>query len=179
MESKGSHMSDTEIIQNLLKEFEAAFKKAKVKIIKELPTIRQSMWKGTRLGDIITVLDTTVCKIYEKWAKKNGVLLISEENAGSTQMAQSGTAKYIGILDSIDGTTNMASGLTFGVNMALGRITPTENSFKIGDIESVFVADYLTEKTFKWRKGTKPVTFHPKGIASGHHATDNAKGTVL
>jgi fructose-1,6-bisphosphatase/inositol monophosphatase family enzyme len=162
-------------IQNLLEEFEAAFKEARVKIINELPKVRQKMWKGSRLGDFITTLDTTVCEIYTKWAKKSGVLLISEERADSTQTVRSGATKYIGILDSIDGTVNMVSNLPFGVNMALGHITPAKNSFKIGDIEGVFVADYLTEKTFKWCKGTKPVIIPPKGIANGHElAMDTA-----
>lgn len=169
MESKGSHMSDTKIIQNLLKEFEAAFKKAKVKIIKGLPKIRQNMFNGKRLGDQITALDTDVCKIYDEWAKESRVLLISEERVNSTQIVRSEAAKYIGILDSIDGTVNMVShNLPFGVNMALGHINQSENSFKIGDIEGVFVADYLTEKTFKWCKGTKTVIIPPKGIANDH-----------
>jgi hypothetical protein len=50
----------------------------------------------------------------------------------------------------------MVSNLTFGVNIAFGRINKGKD-FTFGDIQCVIVSDYLTQKTFSWLEGETPV----------------------
>ena len=89
------------------------------------------------------------------------MLLVCEEQTTRSLIINSKDYDYLLIIDPIDGTKNMTVGLPFGVNAAFGSI-PTGRDFTIGDLQGVFIGDYLTKKQFTWIIGSTPHINRPE-----------------
>lgn len=154
-------MSKESNLQSILAEFENAFSKEARSLI--IHKISDDIYKkeGPRIGDILTELDDLVYKTYEPIAKRNRMLILSEENSdilvSYISASELNEYKYLLILDSIDGSVNMLNNLVFGTNIAFGTINHDKKKFTIGDIEAVFVAEFLSKRAFKWIKGSHPI----------------------
>lgn len=155
-------MPTTDESKQIMKEFKAVFEKVRAMIFRQISTENFATYTSKRLGDFITELDYQAYKRYRKLARKHRMLLCCEEHVREVGEEDPDEYRYFMILDSIDGTVNMTASLPFGVNMAFGRIKHSQKEFRLKDIEGVFVADYLTEKTFSWIKGRKPSVSPPQ-----------------
>lgn len=146
-------MAEANELRQIMKDIQSAFEKARNEIFESIRKVRWAQ-ETTRLGDLRCELDVMAFKIYMRHLKKKyKMLFYCEEEEKQIQRVRPDDHRYFAILDSIDGTVNMLFDLPFGVNIAFGAVEKTRNDFKIGDIEGVFVADYLTKKAFKWING--------------------------
>jgi fructose-1,6-bisphosphatase/inositol monophosphatase family enzyme len=154
-------MADKQKLHEIMSAFERAFYKAREHLFKKISE-RPFKTEALRRGDFFCKLDGDVYSIYRKVAEKYKMLVFCEEDCTQKEIMDLYDYKYLLILDPIDGTVNMFSNLPFGVNIALGSISPQQRTFKIGNIECVFIADYLTKKTFKWINGERPEIIPPQ-----------------
>ena len=70
------------------------------------------------------------------------------------QFGKLGDYDSVLVIDPLDGTRNMVSGLPFGLNVAWGRVNGrTREEFTIGDLEVALVGDYLRGVVAAWTKG--------------------------
>lgn len=158
-------MSQTSELLTIMKDLENAYVKARKHILKRLPE-HIPKFKATRYGDFNTPLDSEVYEIYANEVEHHNMLIYCEEDEkdkdGSIDESIAEDHEYFMLLDPIDGTVNLFSNLTCGVNIALGRIGKNSTVFTIGDIQAVFVADYVTGKKFTWVQGGKMDIRPPK-----------------
>ncbi|HTV46983.1 MAG TPA: hypothetical protein VMG59_00935 [Phycisphaerae bacterium] len=139
--------------KNLMSEFHNAYNEARKYLFNNIGTMTSRLFPGDRFGELIPIIDFTVSEIYGKVAKRHGMLIISAEQQDITEK-QCEAGQRLLILNPIDGTINMRSGLSFGVNIAFGEI-PKNGQFIFQDIQGVFIADYLTTESFCWINGQK------------------------
>lgn len=139
-------------IQLILDDLVDAYKKARKYLFSNISKSNFST-QDQRSGDCTTALDPAVYEIYfNPIVKKYNMVLICEESNPYNRQIDIKGKDYLLIIDPIDGTKNMMSGLPFGVNIAFGKL-PTAENFTIGNIQCVFVANYLTMKSFIWTQG--------------------------
>jgi len=146
---------ETQELMDITVELMDAFSKARKYLFASIAT---SGWHkgGRRRGDGTSAHDPAVfLQFYHPIAEKHGMLVVCEEAVSAPDqrpvLNASGHERVL-ILDPIDGTRNMMEAMTFGVNMAFGRLRPSHD-FTLGDIEGVLVYDYRTRKGFRWIKG--------------------------
>jgi fructose-1,6-bisphosphatase/inositol monophosphatase family enzyme len=145
-------------INNISRDLLAAFREARQYLF---ANIHKKIWTKVRerSGDETYAFDEEVFEqFYRKAADNYKMLLVCEETCQEPSRLDSRGLKYALIIDPIDGSKNMVSNLTFGVNIAFGELKKQQD-FRIGDIQGVIIADYLTQKVFLWNEGAKTEVF--------------------
>jgi hypothetical protein len=139
-------------IKSIYNEFTYAFKEAREYVFANINK-KDFIIEDQRSGDCTTALDSEVYeKFYKPIAVKYNMVLICEESNPYGESINTKGQEYILILDPIDGTKNMMFGLQFGVNIAFGKI-PSSGGFNLNHIKCVYIADYLSMKSFSWIQG--------------------------
>jgi fructose-1,6-bisphosphatase/inositol monophosphatase family enzyme len=105
-----------------------------------------------RVGDCEIPLDLALENLYRHKIQDLGGTLYAEGCA--EPMPVSGDFPLIFILDPLDGTVNALSGMRCGVSIAFGVLEG--ETFTIGDIQGVMIADYLTGRMFSWYQDGEP-----------------------
>ena len=113
---------------------------------------RSPIRRGLRT-DMILPQDSDLLEKYKNAVKDCGMLILAEEDEPDCSTTNLGDYDYLLILDPLDGTINMLGNLRCGVNIAFGTIRKNHGDYLIGDLEAVFVADYLSKQSFRWSIG--------------------------